>query len=159
MLAAWAFYLSSSQVYLRLENAKTHAPLFWLKVRGNDAFSLSYRHPTDGTVYVEHYRIMKGKAFELTGLTFRSSHERGHSRYGIPKNLSNGWRTFQGLHEIKKDIPFVVDSVTRNGYALLIHGKKYFLTRFTRPGTSVVFRVDRRRQFVVFVWKIEEWLR
>ncbi len=158
ILAAWAFYLSSAQVYLRLENYETHTPLFWLKVKGNDTFSLAFKHSYDKAMYMEHYQIIQGKAFVLTGITFKSDLNGQGFVFGHPKFLPNGWGTFQGLHEVKKNIPFIMGSPDQANHTLLIHGKKYLLTRYVEPGTPVMFDVERTRRFNALVWKVERWL-
>ncbi len=159
LCAGWAFYLSSSQVFLRVENYETHKPLFWIEVKGNDTFSLAFKHSYDKAMYVEHYQIVKGKEFVLTGITFQSDLNGQGFIYPNPRYLSNGWGTFQGLHEVKKKIPFIMGSADQANHTLLIHGKKYLLTRYVEAGMPVALRVERARRYDVYVWRVEKWLR
>ncbi len=158
VLAAWAFYLSSYQVFLRIDNSDTHTPLFWAAVKANDSFVLVYRraHAT----YLEYYRILRGRLFVLTGISFKSQN-------GLPppslergtfKSLGNGWKTIQNLHKGLKTIPFVMGASGKTAQTLIIRDKKYPLHGIAPPGTPVVLKVLRARKYDQILWRIRRWL-
>ena len=155
---AWAFLLSSHQVCLLMENNETHAPLFWVKVRGNSPFSLSFKHSYDKAMYIEHYKISGGRQLVLTGITFRSDLNGQGFIFPNPKYLANGWGTFQELHEVMASIPFMMGSHDQANHTLTIKGKKFQLTKYAPPGTPVRLIAVRTRRYEVIVWKIKKWL-
>lgn len=159
VFAAWAFYLSSYQVFLRLENYETHAPLFWVRVKANDTFSLAFKHSYDKAMYIEHYRVVHGKAFVLTGITFKSDLNGQGFVFKNPKYLANGWGTLQNLRERMGVIPFMMGSPDEANHTLIIHGKRYLLTRFVHPGTPVASRVVRVRRFYSYLWEVKKWIK
>ncbi len=159
-LAAWAFYLSSYQVYLCLDNPDTHTPLFWTGVKANDSFSLAYRCPPR-SFHIEHYRIVHGRWFVLTGITFKGEAAPPNPLPGINrfKPIGNGWRTLQTLHKRMKKIPFVMGVSHRSNVTLVIHERRFPLKDRVLPGTPVELRVIRTRKFYGYVWRIEKWLK
>jgi|GEM_PF-1203984 len=157
-LVAWAFLLSSHQVFLLMENNETHAPLFWIKVRVNSTFSLSFKHSYDKAMYVEHYKISGGRRFILTGITFRSDLNGQGFIFPNPKYLPNGWGNFQELHERMKTIPFMMGSPDQANHTLLIKDKRFFLTKYALPVTPVRLVVVRTRRYKAIVWKVERWI-
>ncbi len=158
VLGALVFFLFSPQTFLRLENDETHLPLFWIDVKGNEAFSLAFRHSYDKDMYVEQYKISEGKTIYLIGLTFKSDLNGQGFIFPNANYFSNGWGTLKGLHEKMASVSFIMGSPDEANHSLMIDHKKYFLTRYVSPGTPVALKVIKARRISVLAWRVEKWM-
>ncbi len=150
-------FLFSSQTFLRLENDETHAPLFWIPVKGNESFSLGFRHSYDKAMYIGNFRLA-GNEIIFTGITFQS--DLNGQGFITTKHvvIEEGWGKIQGLHIKMASIPFLMGSPDEANHTLVIHNRTYFLTRYVEPGTPVAFRVVKGEKLDAGLWRIETWM-
>ena len=158
ILAVVVFFLFSPQIFLRLENAETHVPLLWIDVKGNEPFSLAFKHSYDKDMYVEQYKISGGKTIYLVGLTFKSDLNGQGFIFPNANYFSNGWGTLRGIHKKMASVSFIMGSPDEANHSLMIDHKKYFLTRYVSPGTPVALKVIKARRISVLTWRVEKWM-
>ncbi len=159
IFAALVFFLFSPQTFLLLENDETHLPLFWIGVKGNEAFSLAFRHSYDKDMYIEHYKISGGKTIYLVGLTFKSDlNGQGFIFPNANYFSSNGWGTLEGLRKKMASVSFIMGSPDEANHFLMIGHRKYFLTQYVSPGTPVAFKVVKARKISVLAWRVKKWM-
>ncbi|HZK09695.1 MAG TPA: DUF1850 domain-containing protein [Clostridia bacterium] len=112
-----------------------------------DGFSISYTHSVERTQVIEKYR------FENDGFVLSDTWFHSHGA-GLPSSTDYDFETSSEGFHIYNINQYFEEVIYRSGkkiadHHLLMGEKKYPFTEFTRPGSAVLFRVEK-----VPYWKL-----